>query len=125
MDRYRKVKKENMQEIPFGKETLGALDTPINDLEKKALQNLDIDKLNDIAECLFFLNNRHYGPIPGTYMVMFVDPGKTWCVGQLSADRAKPFVLFPDMVYETEVEATKAAEALKAEKAESVPCRNI
>ena len=70
MDRYRKVKKENMQEIPFGKETLGALDTPINDLEKKALQNLDIDKLNDIAECLFFLNNRHYGPIPGTYMVM-------------------------------------------------------
>ena len=50
MDRYRKVKKENMQEIPFGKETLGALDTPINDLEKKALQNLDIDKLNDIAE---------------------------------------------------------------------------
>jgi hypothetical protein len=78
-----------------------------------------------MAECLFALNNRHYGPIPGTYMVMCVDPGKTWCVGQLSADRAKPFILFPDMVYETEVEATKAAEALKAEKAESVPCRNI
>ena len=31
-----------MQEIPCGKETLGALDTPINDLEKKALQNLCI-----------------------------------------------------------------------------------
>jgi hypothetical protein len=29
------------------------------------------------------------------------------------------------MVYESELEATKAAEALKAEKAESVPCRNI
>ena len=56
MDRYRKVKKENMQEIPFGKETLGALDTPINDLEKKALQNLDIDKLNDIAECLSLIH---------------------------------------------------------------------
>ena len=102
MDRYRKVKKENMQEIPFGKETLGALDTPINDLEKKALQNLDIDKLNDIAECLFFLNNRHYGPIPGTYMVMCIEPNKTWCVGQLSADRAKPFVLFPDLVFNSE-----------------------
>jgi hypothetical protein len=119
------MKKENMQEIPWGKETLGALDTPINDLEKKALQNLDVDKLNDMAECLFALNNRHYGPIPGTYMVMCVEPGKTWCVGQLSADRAKPFILFPDMVYSSEVEATKAAETLKAEKAESVPCRNI
>ena len=119
------MKKENMQEIPRGKETLGALDTPINDLEKKALQNLDVDKLKDMAECLFALNNRHYGPIPGTYMVMCVEPGKTWCVGQLSADRAKPFILFPDMVYSSEVEATKAAETLKAEKAESVPCRNI
>ena len=29
-----------MQEIPWGKETLGALDTPLNELEKKALQNL-------------------------------------------------------------------------------------
>ena len=56
---------------------------------------------------------------------MCVEPGKTWCVGQLSADRAKPFILFPDMVYSSEAEATKAAETLKAEKAESVPCRNI
>ena len=77
-----------MQEIPWGKETLGALDTPLNELEKKALQNLDVDKLNDMAECLFALNNRHYGPIPGTYMVMCIEPNKTWCVGQLSADRA-------------------------------------
>ena len=29
------MKKENMQEIPWGKETLGALDTPLNELEKK------------------------------------------------------------------------------------------
>jgi hypothetical protein len=119
------MKKLNMQEIPWGKETLGALDTPLNELEKKALQNLDIDKLNDMAECLFALNNRHYGPIPGTYMVMCVEPGKTWCVGQLSADRAKPFVLFPELVFDSVEKATKAAEALKAEKAEGVPCRNI
>ena len=119
------MKKQNMQEIPWGKETLGALDTPLNELEKKALQNLDIDKLNDMAECLFALNNRHYGPIPGTYMVMCVEPGKTWCVGQLSAVRAKPFVLFPELVFDSVEKATKAAEALKAEKAESVPCRNI
>jgi hypothetical protein len=119
------MKRYKMQEIPFGKETLGALDTPINDLEKKALQHLDLDKLNDMAECLFALNNRQYGPIPGTYMVMCIEPDKTWCVGQLSADRAKPFVLFPDKVFNSVEAATKAAEALKKEKAEAVPCRNI
>ena len=119
------MKRQNMQEIPWGKETLGALDTPLNDLEKKALQNLDVDRLNDMAECLFALNNRHYGSIPGTYMVMVIEPGKKWCVGQLSADRAKPFVLFPDMVFDSVEKAREAAEALKAEKAEGVPCRNI
>ena len=51
MDPYRKnMKRQNMQEIPWGKETLGALDTPLNELEKKALQNLDVDRLNDMAE---------------------------------------------------------------------------
>lgn len=119
------MNKQKMQEIPYGKETMGAFDTPINELEKKALQNLDIDKLNEMAECLFALNNRHYGPIPGTYMVMCVEPNKTWCVGQLSADRAKPFILFPDKVFNSVEEATKAAEAMKAEKNEAVPCRNI
>ena len=37
MDLYRKImKRQNMQEIPWGKETLGALDTPLNELEKEA-----------------------------------------------------------------------------------------
>ena len=119
------MKKENMQEIPWGKETLGALDTPLNELEKKALENLDVDKLNDMAECLFELNNRHYGPIPGTYMVMCVEPNKTWCVGQLSADRAKPFVLFPDKVFNNPEDAKNAAEEMKKSKGDSIPCRNI
>ena len=35
-DRYRKVKKENMQEIPWGKETLGALDTPLKRIRKES-----------------------------------------------------------------------------------------
>ena len=117
------MKKENMQDIPWGKETLGALNTPINDLEKKALQNLDIDKLNDMAECLFALNNRHYGPIPGTYMVMCVDPGKTWCVGQLSADRAKPFIIFQDKAFNSIKAAQNEAERLKKERGESAPRR--
>ena len=41
-----------MQEIPWGKETLGALDTPLNELEKKALQNLDVDKF-----CLLYTSD--------------------------------------------------------------------
>ena len=109
-----------------GKSILGSDDkTPLNQLEKNALGNLDEDKLNDLAKCLFTLNNRRYGPIPGAYMVMCTKPGKEWCVAQLNADRAKPFVLFPDLVFNSVKEATEAAEALKAEKAEGVPCRNI
>ena len=80
-----------------GKAILGSDDkTSLNELEKNALKNLDIDKINDIAKCLFVLNNRKYGPIPGAYMVMCTKPGKEWCIGQLNADRAKPFVLFED-----------------------------
>ena len=57
------MKKENMQEIPWGKETLGALDTPINDLEKKALQNLDVDKLNEFVLNLKEIHFFHCYPI--------------------------------------------------------------
>ena len=32
---------------------------PLNDLEKVALGDLDEDKLNDLAKCLFTLNNRY------------------------------------------------------------------
>jgi len=72
---------------------------PLNNLEKVALGDLDEDKLNDLAKCLFTLNNRKYGPIPGAYMVMCTKPGKEWCVAQLNADRAKPFILFEDKVF--------------------------
>ena len=77
-----------------GKSVLGSdNDTPLNELEKNALVDLDEDKLTDLAKCLFTLNNRRYGPIPGAYMVMCTKPGKEWCVAQLNADRAKPFIL--------------------------------
>ena len=37
-----------------GKSILGSDDkTPLNELEKNALGNLDEDKLNDLAKCLF------------------------------------------------------------------------
>ena len=107
-----------------GKAILGTDNsTPLNDLEKEALKYLDMDKINDLAESLFVLNNRKYGPIPGAYMVMCTKPGKEWCVGQLNADRAKPFILFSDKVFSSPNEAQKEAEKIKSEKGESAPRR--
>jgi hypothetical protein len=107
-----------------GKAILGSDDlSKINNLEKVAMQDLDEDKINEIAKCLFVLNNRKYGPIPGAYMVMCTKPGKEWCVGQLSADRAKPFVLFEDKIFSSPEEAQKEAERIKKERGESAPRR--
>ena len=107
-----------------GKGMLGSDNiTSINDLEKIALNNLDKDKLNDLAECLFVLNNRKYGPIPGAYMVMCTKPGKEWCVAQLNADRAKPFILYEDKVFSSIEAAQKEAERIKKERGESAPRR--
>ena len=107
-----------------GKAILGSdSNTSLNQLEKEALNNLDADKINDIAKCLFVLNNRQYGPIPGAYMVMCTKPGKEWCVGQLNADRAKPFVLFENKVFSSAEEAQKEAERIKKDRGESAPRR--
>ena len=107
-----------------GKAILGSdKNTKFNKLEKNALNDLDSDKLNDLAECLFVLNNKRYGPIPGAYMVMCTQPGKEWCVGQLNADRAKPFILFDDKIFSSPEEAQKEAERIKEEKGETEPPR--
>ena len=107
-----------------GKAILGSdKNSSLNSLEKNALKDLDMDKMNDLAECLFVLNNRRYGPIPGAYMVMCTKPGKEWCVGQLNADRVKPFVLFEDKVFSSSEEAQKEAERIKKDRGESAPRR--
>tara|TARA_B100001123_G_scaffold317089_1_gene355194 strand:+ start:3517 stop:3885 length:369 start_codon:yes stop_codon:yes gene_type:complete len=107
-----------------GKAILGSdKNSSLNTLEKDALKNLDMDKMNDLAECLFVLNNRRYGPIPGAYMVMCTKPGKEWCVGQLNADRVKPFILFNDKVFSSPEEAQKEAEKIKKDRGESAPRR--
>ena len=111
-------------EVTDGKAILGSdKNSSLNSLEKNALKDLDIDKMNDLAECLFVLNNRRYGPIPGAYMVMCTKPGKEWCVGQLNADRAKPFILFNDKVFSSPEEAQKEAEKIKKDRGESAPPR--
>ena len=107
-----------------GKAILGSdKNLSFNTLEKNALKNLDMDKMNELAECLFVLNNRRYGPIPGAYMVMCTKPGKEWCVGQLNADRTKPFILFEDKVFSSSEEAQKEAERIKKDRGESAPRR--
>ena len=107
-----------------GKSVLGSDNvTPLNELEKNALGNLDEDKLNELAKSLFTLNNRKYGPIPGAYMVMCTKPGKEWCVAQLNADRAKPFIIYEDKIFPSIVEAQKEAERMKKERGESAPRR--
>jgi hypothetical protein len=107
-----------------GKSIMGSDNTnPLNNLEKVAMNGLDEDKVNDLAKCLFTLNNRRYGPIPGAYMVMCTKPGKEWCVAQLNADRAKPFILFEDKVFTSIEAAQKEAERIKKERGESAPRR--
>ena len=107
-----------------GKGIMGSDNTnPLNNLEKMAMNGLDEDKVNDLAKCLFTLNNRRYGPIPGAYMVMCTKPGKEWCVARLNADRAKPFILYEDKVFTSIEAALKEAERIKKERGESAPRR--
>ena len=107
-----------------GKGIMGSDNTnPLNGLEKVAMNGLDEDKVNDLAKCLFTLNNRRYGPIPGAYMVMCTKPGKEWCVAQLNADRAKPFIIFEDKAFTSIEAAQKEAERIKKERGESAPRR--
>ena len=109
---------------PVGKSVVGTSTLPLNDLEKDVISSLDEDKVSDLAECLFTLNNRHYGPIAGAYVAVCTIEGKEWCVGQLNADRAKPLILFEDKVFGSPGEAQDEAIRLKKERGESVPCRN-
>ena len=107
-----------------GKGIMGSDNTnPLNNLEKIAMNGLDEDKVNELAKCLFTLNNRKYGPIPGAYMVMCTKPEKEWCVAQLNADRAKPFIIFENKAFNTIEAAQKEAERIKKERGESAPRR--
>jgi hypothetical protein len=114
----------NMMEPPPGKSELGASSLPANELERKMIASLDEEKVIDVAKCLFTLNNRHYGPIAGAYVVVCVEEGKKWCVGQLNADRVKPIILFEDKVFDSPELAQQEAERIKNERGETTPCRN-
>ena len=117
-------KHPDMMDPPVGKSVVGTSTKPLNELEKNVISELDEDKVSDLAECLFTLNNRHYGPIAGAYVAVCTIEGKECCVGQLNADRAKPLILFEDKVFDSPEEAQTEAIRLKEERGETVPCRN-
>jgi hypothetical protein len=117
-------KHPDMMDPPVGKSVVGTSTKPLNELEKRVISPLDEDKVSDLSEYLFTLNNRHIGPIAGAYVAVCIDEGKEWCVGQLNADRAKPLILFEDKVFGSPGEAQDEAIRLKEERGESVPCRN-
>lgn len=117
-------KHPNMMDPPVGKSVVGTSTKPFNELEKRVISPLDEDKVSDLSEYLFTLNNRHIGPIAGAYVAVCIVEGKEWCVGQLNADRAKPLILFEDKVFNTPEDAQIEAGRLKEERGESVPCRN-
>lgn len=110
---------------PAGKHVMPALDGVPNTLEAAVLGDLDREKLNQLAECLFTLNNRRFGPIPGAYVVVCTEPGRRWCVGQLSADRARPLLLFEALAFASPSAAQRAAETLRRERGEATPMRSI
>jgi hypothetical protein len=113
-----------MIEPPVGKAVLGTSNVTPNALEQQLMNSLDEDKVDDLSKCLFTLNNRNYGPIAGAYVVVCTKENEQWCVGQLNADRAKPVILFEDMVFTNPEEAQRQAEIVKLERGETTPCRN-
>lgn len=68
----------------------------------------------DLAQTLFKLNNYRPGPVDGWYVVICLEPGEAWAVGQMRADSITPVQVFEDLVYDNEEDARCQAESLKA-----------
>jgi len=67
----------------------------------------------DLAQTLFKLNNYRPGPMEGWYVVICLEPGAAWAVGQMRADSISPVQIFEDLVYNNEEDARSQAESLK------------
>ncbi|EGH00115.1 hypothetical protein imdm_2155 [gamma proteobacterium IMCC2047] len=74
----------------------------------------------DLAKTLFKLNNYRPGPVDGWYIVICLDPGKAWAVGQMRADSICPVQVFEDLVYDNEGDARRQAENLKKNQGDEV-----
>lgn len=110
---------------PPGKHVMPALEGVRSAREDALLNGLDPDRVNAFAECLFTLNNRRFGPIPGAYVVVCTAAGRRWCVGQLCADRARPVRLLEALEFDSEEKARRAALRLRRERGEVPPSRSL
>lgn len=99
---------------PMGKHLMPALADAPNDLDVETLDGLDRDKLSDLAVCPFMLNNQHFDPIPGFYVVVKLSGKEVWCVSQLRADRAKLLGLFNELVFDSAEAAQVRAQERRA-----------
>ena len=99
---------------PPGKNQMPTSAHDMSAMEGRLLSELDLGKLNDLAEVLFALNNYRVGPIPGFYVAIEVTPAQEWCVGQLCADRVKPLKIFDKRIYKKPDTAQRAAERMRA-----------
>ncbi len=98
---------------PLGKKQMPTSAAAMSALESDVLGDLDLEKLSDLAEVLFAINNYRFGPMPGFYVAVEVAPGEEWCVGQLCADRAKPLKLYDKKIYKKPETAQRAAERMR------------
>jgi hypothetical protein len=105
---------------PPGKHQMPTSAAAMSPMEGQLLGGLDLEKLSDLAEVLFALNNYRIGPIPGFYVAIEVTPGKEWCVGQLCADRAKPLKVFDKRVYKNPETAQRAAQRMRDKELEAL-----
>ncbi len=105
---------------PPGKKQMPTSAEGLSAIEGHLLDGLDLEKLSDLAEVLFALNNYRIGPIPGFYVAVEVTPGEAWCVGQLCADRAKPLRVVGTRTYRKPESAQRAAERLRARDLEAM-----
>lgn len=115
---------------PPGKHQMPTSAAAMSEMEGRLLGGLDLEKLSDLAEVLFALNNYRIGPMPGFYVAIEVTPGKEWCVGQLCADRAKPLKVFDKRVYKKPESAQRAAERMRENdlatlRAAATPTRKV
>ncbi len=67
-----------------------------------------------LAKLLFKLNHCRPGPVESWYVVVCVEPGQRWAVGQLRADAARPVQVFEDLIFASEAEARDKAQAMRA-----------
>ena len=74
---------------------------------------IGLGKFRDFAQLLFNMNDCKPGPVKNWYVVICVEAGKRWAVGQLRADPVTPVQIFEDLIFDTEEGARARALALK------------